>query len=299
MMQEPIRGTWVALVTPYRNGRVDAEGLRRLVDRMIAGGVDGLVPCGCTGEGGILEMDEQALVIRTTLEAASGRVAVMAGTGTQSTRETIRLTRQARELGAGSAMVITPYYVKPTQEGLYRHYRAVIDEVGLPIMLYNVPGRTSVSMTPETMARVAAGGGVIGVKEASGSPEAVSRIHTLTDIPVLSGDDSMTLALMAVGATGVVSVAANVVPAQVAKMVNAFSAGRVDEARRVHESLAPLFRALFLETNPSPVKSALALLGRIEPEFRLPLVPVKPETERALVEALEALGESVPASSAR
>ena len=262
-MAELYRGTWVALVTPYAKGRVDAEALRRVVRRAISGGVDVLVPCGCTGEGGLLEAAEQELVIRTTIEESAGRVPVVAGTGTQSTEETVALTRTARALGASAAMVITPYYVKPTQEGLYRHYRRVIDEGGLPVVLYNVPGRTSVSITPETVARIAAQGGVGAIKEASGSPEAVVRIRALAGIPVLSGDAALTLSLMAVGASGVVSVAANVVPAAMVSMVDAFAAGRVNDARRVHEMLAPLFRALFLETNPSPVKTALALLGVI------------------------------------
>jgi 4-hydroxy-tetrahydrodipicolinate synthase len=297
-MRETFRGTWVALVTPFSGGRVDEPALRRLVRRVVDGGVDGLVPCGCTGEAGFLDLEEQARVIRVTLEEAAGSVPVVAGTGTHYTRTTLECTRQAASLGVRAAMVITPYYVKPTQEGLYQHYRLVVEEGGLPVMLYNVPGRTGVSLAPETVARLAELPGVVAIKEASGSPDQVSRIRALCDLPVLSGDDGLTLSLMAVGACGVVSVAADVWPRPVVEMVNDFAAGKVESARRTHARLAPLVRALFMETNPAPAKAALALLGVIGPEMRLPLVPVRVETVKELVRVLREGGES-PAEALR
>jgi 4-hydroxy-tetrahydrodipicolinate synthase len=298
-MREVFRGTWVALVTPCNNGTLDEKALRRLVGHCMRGGVDGLVPCGCTGEAGMLDDAERRRVLEIVLEESGGKLPVVAGTGSCSTRTTLEQTREAARIGARAAMVITPYYVKPTQEGLYRHFRTVAEEGGLPVMLYNVPGRTGVSMSPETVARLAGIEEVVAIKEASGSPEQTSRIRSLCDLPVLSGDDALTLPLMALGAGGVVSVAANVVPDRVSQMVRGFAAGRTDEAREMHERLAPLVRALFMETNPTPVKAALALLAICREETRMPLLPAGEGTVRELVSVLTGLGleprEALPA----
>lgn len=290
-----VRGAWVALVTPFVSGRVDEQALRRLVRQVLGAGVEGLVPNGSTGEAGSLDRAERRRVLELVVEEAAGRALVVAGTGAQSTSAAVELTREARAGGAWAALVVTPPYAKPTQEGLYRHFTTVADEGGLPLVLYNIPGRTAVNLDPATVARLAAHPGIIGLKESTGSCEAVTRIRESCDLPVLCGDDALTLPFMALGARGVVSVAGNVVPGRVVELVHACDAGRMAEARAAHDRLAPLVRALFLEPNPAPVKAALAMLGLAGNEVRLPLVAAGPATEEALGAALAAFGEAVRA----
>jgi 4-hydroxy-tetrahydrodipicolinate synthase len=280
-------GVGVALVTPFRDGAVDLASLSRLAAHLVESGVRALYPCGCTGEATSLTREERAAVITTVVEAARGRAAVIAGTGTAHTGETIDLSREAIRLGADAVMVITPYSVKPTQEGLLAHYRAVADAVDRPIVLYNVPGRTGVTISAETVARLSEHPRIQAIKEATGSVEMASAIRAQCDITVLAGDDSLFLPLLAVGARGVVSVAGHLVPAELTAMYTHTRAGRWEEAERIHRALHGLFRALFLETNPAPVKQALELVGMIRGDLRLPLVPVRPETRAALERALE------------
>lgn len=290
-------GVGVALVTPFRDGAVDRAALGRLAGHLVDAGVHALYPCGCTGEATSLTREERAAVIETTLEAAGGRAVVIAGTGTASTRETIDLSREAIRLGADAVMVITPYSVKPTQEGLTAHYRAVADAIDRPLVLYNVPGRTGVSLTPETVIRLSEHPRIQAIKEASGSVDQSSAIRSHCGISVLSGDDSIFLPLLSIGATGVVSVAGHIVPAELCAMFEHARAGRWDEAERIHRSLHRLFRVLFVETSPGPVKQALELMGLIRGELRLPLVPVRPETRAAVVRVLEELHVAVPSGA--
>jgi len=283
-------GVGVAIVTPYRKGAVDAEALGRLAEHLVSRGVHALYPCGCTGEATSLTREERALVIRTVAAVAKGKAAIVAGTGTANTVETISFSREAISLGADALMVITPYSCKPTPEGQIAHYLAVADAVDRPIVLYNVPSRTGVLMSPETVARLAEHPRIAAIKEASGSVDHASAIRARCDIAVLAGDDSLFLPLLAVGARGVVSVAAHLAPAELVAMERHFRAGRLAEAEAIHRKLYPIFRALFLETNPGPLKHALALLGFTTGELRLPLVPVRPETARAVEEALDRSG---------
>ena len=290
-------GVGVALVTPFRDGAVDHAALGRLASHLVDSGVHALYPCGCTGEATSLTREERAAVIRTTIQAARGRAAVIAGTGTASTAETIELSREAIGLGVDAVMVITPYSVKPTQEGLIAHYRAVADAIDRPLVLYNVPGRTGVAVAPETVIRLSEHPRIQAIKEASGSVDQASAIRAHCDIAVLAGDDSLYLPLLSIGARGVVSVAGHVVPAELTAMHAHARAGRWEEAERIHRSLHRLFRVLFVETNPGPVKQALELLGMIRGELRLPLVPVRPETRAALAKVLEGLGVAIPSGA--
>lgn len=265
-------GCTVALVTPFRDGAVDEEGLRRLVAWHIEQGTAVLSPVGTTGESPTLSHEEHERVIALVVEAAAGRARVMAGAGSNSTAEAIRLTRFAARVGADAALSVAPYYNRPNQEGLFRHFAAIAEAVDIPIVLYNIPARTGRNVEPETVERLAKVGPIVAVKEASGSLDQVSELVARTDLTILSGDDSLTLPMLSVGAEGVVSVVGNLVPREVAAMVEAFRGGRVDEARRLHARLFPLSRDLLaLAPNPVPVKAALALLGRCRAEVRLPL----------------------------
>lgn len=280
-------GLGVALVTPFRNGAVDLDALARLTSHLAESQVRSFYPCGCTGEATSLTREERVKVIRTVVEAAKGRAAVIAGTGTALTSETIEITRDAIRAGVDGVMVISPYSVKPTQEGLLAHYRAVAEAVDRPIVLYNVPSRTGVSILPETVARLAEHPRIAAIKEASGSVDQTSAIRARCDITVLSGDDSLYLPLLAVGARGVVSVAGHLVPAEMVAMRAHAMEGRAAEAEAIHRKLTPIFRALFLETSPAPLKHALQRLGFVTGELRLPLVPVRPETASAMDQALD------------
>jgi 4-hydroxy-tetrahydrodipicolinate synthase len=269
-------GVITALVTPFRGGRLDEEALRRLVDEQIAAGIDGLVPCGTTGESPTLDYEEHVRVIRVVVEATRKRVPVIAGTGSNSTRETIDMSRAAREVGADGLLLVTPYYNKPTQDGLYRHFKTVLEEVPLPSVVYNVPGRTGCDMLPDTIARLCEGPALVGVKEATGSAARASQILALVGdrLAVLSGDDATAFPLYALGARGCISVVSNVAPADMAAMWDAAAAGDWARARSLHYRLLPLSEGLFIETSPIPVKGALAMMGRIADEIRPPLYPL-------------------------
>lgn len=283
-------GAYTALVTPFTAaGKLDLPRLRDLVEWQIAEGIDGLVPVGTTGESPTLDYDEHIRVIAETVSAARGRVPVIAGTGSNCTKEALDLTRRARDVGANATLQVTPYYNKPTQAGLIAHFTAVAD-LGLPVMLYNVPGRTACEISVRTIAQLARHPKIVAIKEAGGSVERVSRIREACSIEVLSGDDALTLPMMEAGAIGVVSVASNVIPRAVAELVRAANAGRWDEARALHERWLPLFKDLFLETNPQPVKAALALMGRIEDSLRLPLLPMSAVPRERLTATLRELG---------
>jgi len=279
-------GCLVALVTPFKKGAVDYENLRELVDWHLEQRTDGLVPCGTTGESPTLSFEEHEKVITTVVEQAKGRIPVVAGTGSNSTTEALQLTRFAKEAGADAALLITPYYNKPTQEGMYRHFRTVAEEVDIPIVLYNVPSRTGVNLTPETVARLAQLKNIVAIKEASGSLDQASEIASRCSITILSGDDSLTLPLLSVGATGVISVVGNIVPGDVKAMVTAYQRGDAVRARELHLKLFPLCRAMFLETNPIPVNVAMRLLGMGTGEVRLPLCEMSPPNEAKLRQAL-------------
>lgn len=287
-----LSGTLTALITPFRDGAIDEPALRELVEAQIVGKVDGLVPCGTTGESVNLSESEYSRVVRAVVEQAKGRVPVVAGAGSASTSHTIELAHLAMKAGAQALLVVTPYYNRPTQEGLYAHYRAVHDAVPLPVMLYNIPGRTGSDLALETVQRLADLPRVAAIKEATGNilrAQAIARV--LGDrLTVLSGDDALTIGMMAVGGAGVVSVASNVVPALVAASVNAMRAGDYVGALAQHQRLLPLYESLFVESNPGPVKMALAILGKVAPEWRLPMVCPSEGTQRLLRDHLQTLG---------
>ena len=271
-------GSVVALATPFRDDfEIDWDAYGRLIEFQIEQGTHGILPCGCTGEAATLSHDEQKKIIKFAVERVEGRRPGIAGTGSNNTREAVELTAYAKSVGADAALLITPYYNKPTPAGLMAHYRAISDKVDIPIMLYNVPSRTGTKIEPETICKLQQIPNVVSVKEACGSVDQVSQILSLCDINVMSGDDSLTLPMMAVGATGVVSVAANVAPDRVAEMCDKFLAGDLETARAIHYELMPLFKALFVETNPMPVKAILAEMGMIKNVLRLPLTPMLPE----------------------
>ncbi len=270
-------GSLVAIVTPFKNGKVDETAFRELIDFQIAGGTQSIVPCGTTGESATLSHEEHDAVIRITVEACRGRnVKVLAGTGSNSTWEAIEMTRLAEKAGADGSLQVTPYYNKPSQEGLYRHYETIAKETDLPIILYNVPSRTSVNLLPPTVARLANIKNIVGIKEASGSLTQISEVVALCgeDFTVLSGDDALTWPILAVGGKGVISVVANILPDRVAALCAAARAGDLEQAQALHYEMRELVDALFIETNPVPVKTALGFMGKIDPELRSPLSPL-------------------------
>jgi 4-hydroxy-tetrahydrodipicolinate synthase len=286
------QGSIVAIVTPFLNGEVDEEKLRELVEFQIANGTDAIVPCGTTGESSTLDYAEHDRVIKIVVEQVNRRVPVIAGTGSNSTREAIEITRHAKELGADGALLVTPYYNKPSQEGLYLHYKAIADAVALPQVLYNVPGRTSVNLLPTTVARLAVHPNIVAIKEATGSLQQASEVLALCgeNITVLSGDDFITLPMMACGAKGVISVTANIMPKEVSSMVDAFNAGNLVEAKRLHLYLLKISNAMFIETNPVPVKTAVSLMGKCRDEVRLPLAPLAEANRAKLAEIMKEYG---------
>src|SRR6266568_4162710 len=267
------KGSIVAIVTPFKNGKVDEEKLRELVEFQIAGGTDGIVPCGTTGESSTLDYEEHERVIEIVVQQVKKRVPVIAGTGSNSTHEAIELSQKAKELGADGVLLVTPYYNKPTQEGLFRHYTAIAAAVAIPQILYNVPGRTAVNLLPETVARLATHKNIVAIKEATGSLQQASEVLALCGdkIDVLSGDDFITFPMMACGAKGVISVTANIMPGAISSLVDAFNAGKLEEARLLHLKLLKISNAMFIESNPGPVKTALGLMGKCSDEVRLPL----------------------------
>ncbi|MGH7341140.1 MAG: 4-hydroxy-tetrahydrodipicolinate synthase [Candidatus Rokuibacteriota bacterium] len=292
-MSYAFAGSLVAMVTPFRNGKIDEAKVRELVEFHVTNGTDALVPCGTTGESPTLSHDEHKRVVEIVVEAAAGRIPVVAGTGSNSTAEAIDLTRHAELAGARGALVVNPYYNKPTQEGLYRHFRAVAESVAIPILVYNIQGRTAVNVETDTMARLARDcQNVVGVKEASGSLDQMSQVIAACgpSFAVISGDDNITLPLMAIGGAGVISVIANIVPRETAELTHAALDGDWKRARELHYRLFPLARAAFLETNPIPIKEAMAMAGMLEPEFRLPMCRMSDANRERLRKILEPYG---------
>ncbi len=281
------KGSIVAIVTPFKNGAVDVETLRQLVEFQIEGGIDAIVPCGTTGEASTLDYDEHLLVVKTVVDQVKKRVPVIAGTGSNSTAEAIELTQLAKETGVDGCLLVTPYYNKPTQEGLYLHYKAVAEAVAIPQILYNVPGRTGVNMLPETVARLAPIKNIVAIKEATGSLQQASEVLALCgdQLDVLSGDDFITFPMMACGAKGVISVLANIMPKAVGDLTDAFYAGDLDKARKLHLDTLKISNAMFIESNPVPVKTALGLMGKCSDEVRLPLCPMS-AANKAKLEAI-------------
>ncbi len=286
------KGSIVAIVTPFKDGKVDEEAYRELIEFQIENGTHAIVPCGTTGESATLNMEEHGRVIDIAVEAVNKRVPVIAGTGGNSTREAIELTEYAKKSGVDGTLQVTPYYNKPTQEGLYQHFKAIAEAVALPQVLYNVPGRTSINMLPETVARLAELPEVVAIKEASGNPGQMAEIVKLAGdkITLLAGDDIVALPVLALGGKGVVSVVANIAPRETADMVNAWEDGNIEKARELYYRLFPLFQAMFYETNPIPVKTSLALMGKIRDELRLPLCPMGPANLERLKKALQDYG---------
>ncbi len=282
----------MAIVTPFKDGVVDGDALGKLVEYHAAEGTDGIIPCGTTGESATLSHKEHEQVIKIVLEAAAGKMKVLAGTGSNNTEEAIKLTKFAKKAGADGALLISPYYNKPMPEGLYRHFEAIARAVDIPQILYNVPGRTSLNMLPETVARCAEIPNVVGIKEATASLTQVSKIIELCgpDFAVLSGDDFTVLPLLAVGGVGVISVTANIVPGDMKGMIQAFQKGDLETARKLHFKMWPINEAMFMETNPIPVKTAVALQGKISEEIRLPLSPLSDANRKKLKKIMEAYG---------
>lgn len=289
-----LKGVYTALVTPFSGKMLDESGFERLVEWQISQGVDGLVPCGTTGEASTLSYEEHERVIELAVKIARKRVSVLAGTGSNSTNETIELTRAAKDLGADGALIVAPYYNRPSQEGLYRHFKAVAESIDLPIVLYNIPTRTGVNMLPDLVARLAAIPTIVGIKEASGSLQQVADIFRLTkgEFSIISGDDNLFLPMMSVGARGVISVVSNVLPSRVKALAEAFmTEGDPEKARDIHMELSPLFQTLFIEVNPVPVKESLYYMGMIEDKtVRLPLCPLADSSRTALLGVLKSFG---------
>jgi 4-hydroxy-tetrahydrodipicolinate synthase len=283
------KGSMVALVTPFKGKGVDFPALKRLVEFHIKNGTSALVPCGTTGESATLSYKEHDAVIEKTIEFAGGRIPVIAGTGANSTDEAIMLTKHAEKAGADASLQVSPYYNRPTQKGLYLHFKAVAESVKIPVILYNIASRTGVNIEPETFAKLSGIKNIVGVKEASGSLEQMSRIKKACreDFILISGDDALTLPVMAIGGTGVISVVANIIPRDVAAMTSSFEKGDVDAARELHYRMLPLVKAMFIETNPIPVKTAMGLLKMCSPVLRLPMCDMLPENREKLVKALK------------
>lgn len=286
-------GTYTAIVTPFKNGKIDEAALDRLIKIQIKAGVDGIVPVGTTGESPTVNYDEHVRIIELSVKFAGKKLKVLAGTGGNSTSEAVYLTEHAEKVGADGSLQVAPYYNKPTQEGLFQHFREIARCTRMPIVLYSIPGRCGIEIAIETVKRLAIEcKNIIGIKEAGGNPDRVSQLRSAlgTRFEILCGDDALTLPFMAVGAQGVISVASNVIPKQIALMVKAFTEGKIEAALKLHDKHHPFFKDLFIETNPVPVKAALAMLGQIEEEYRLPLVPMSPKNREALCATMRACG---------
>ena len=286
-------GTYTAIVTPFRHGVLDETALEKLIRSQIKGGVDGIVPVGTTGESPTLDYEEHVRVIQLAVEFANGKIKVLAGSGGNSTTEAIYLTKAAEDAGADGSLQVAPYYNKPTQEGLFQHFTAIAKETKLPLMLYSIPGRCGIEIAIETVKRlVLANKNIVGIKEAGGNADRVSQLRAALapKFEIMSGDDSLTLPFMAVGAQGVISVASNVVPREVTRMVKAFASGKISEAQKLHTRFYALFKDLFIETNPIPVKAALSMMGMVEEEYRLPLVALSTKNKDALRATLKRVG---------
>lgn len=300
MQRTPFHGSITALITPFKNGEVDAKAFQDFVKWQLDEGTHGLVPCGTTGEGPTLSEDEYGKVTQLCLEVAKGRAPVMAGCGSNDTEHAVRLTQQAERLGVEAALHVTPYYNKPTQEGLYQHFKAIHDRCGLPIFIYNIPSRSVVNMTPETMARLAELPRIVGVKDATADLCRPLKTRQLCgeNFAQLSGEDGTALAFLAQGGIGCISVASNIAPALCAQMQNAWALGDIATAQNLNAQLAPLYDTLFAETSPAPVKYAASLLGRCRNELRLPMVPVTKATEKLVKDAMVQALLDVPAHDA-
>jgi dihydrodipicolinate synthase len=286
-------GTYTAIVTPFKGDKIDDSALERLIKGQIKGGVDGIVPVGTTGESPTVNYEEHIQIIAQSVKFAAGKIKVLAGTGGNSTSEAIYLTQHAEKEGADGSLQVAPYYNKPTQEGLFQHFREVARKTRLPIILYSIPGRCGIEIGIETVKRLAREcRNIIGIKEAGGNPDRVSQLRTALGprFEILSGDDALTLPFMALGAQGVISVASNLIPGPMAQMVKAFASGNVKRALKIHEQWHPLFKDLFIETNPVPVKAALALMGQIQEEYRLPLVPMSARNRSTLRNTMKQCG---------
>jgi 4-hydroxy-tetrahydrodipicolinate synthase len=283
------RGSMVALVTPFRNGKIDEKALKELVEFHVKNKTTALVPCGTTGESATISYEEHDAVIERVIQFARGRIPVIAGTGSNSTQEAIMMTEHAKSSGASASLQVSPYYNRPTQKGLYLHFKAIAEAVDIPIILYNIASRTGVNIEPETFAKLAEVKNIIGVKEASGSLEQMSRIRKVCpkEFLLISGDDALTLPVLSIGGVGVISVSANIIPQDVALMCDMFEKGALEEAEELHYRMLPLVKALFIETNPVPVKTAMGLMKMIDPEIRLPLCEMLPENKEKLVRALK------------
>ncbi|MGE4547483.1 MAG: 4-hydroxy-tetrahydrodipicolinate synthase [Desulfurella sp.] len=290
-----LKGAMTAIVTPFKNGKFDDVSFRNLIKRQIENGIDCIVPCGTTGEAVTLDLNEYEKVVGTCVEECKGQVGVLAGAGSNNTKKVIEMAKLAQSLGADAILSVTPYYNKPTQEGLYQHYKAIADAVDIGVVIYNVPGRTSVSILPDTVARLSEIDNIIGIKEASGSLNQVSEIIEKSNegFSVVSGDDFLTLPMLSIGGQGIISVTANVAPAMVSEQYDAFVAGDLEKAKALHHKMYPLHQMMFIETNPIPVKTAVALMGLVEEEFRLPLCKMSnanKEKLKALLKEYEFLG---------
>ena len=286
-------GTYTAIVTPFKNGQLDVPALARLIKAQIRGGVDGIVPAGTTGESPTLDYEEHIEVIGKSVELAAGKIKVLAGSGANSTSEAIYLTKAAEDAGADGSLQVAPYYNKPTQEGLYQHFKAIARETKLPLVLYSVPGRCGIEIGVDTVRRLVKDcKNIVGIKEAGGSCDRVSQLRAALGpkFNILSGDDSLTVPFMSVGAEGVISVASNVIPKEVVQMVNAYAAGKSATALKLHAKYYPLFKDLFIESNPGPVKAALAMLGVMQEDLRLPLVPISAKNRETLRVTMKACG---------
>jgi 4-hydroxy-tetrahydrodipicolinate synthase len=286
------KGSIVAIVTPFKKGVIDEKAYGRLIDFHLKSGTHGIVPCGTTGESATLTQEEHLRVIEMTVEMTAGRIPVIAGTGSNCTEEAIFFTRHAKKAGADGALLITPYYNKPTQEGLFQHYKAIAKAVDIPIVLYNIPGRTAVNMLPETVARLMAFDNIVGIKEGTGSLQQIADLVQLCGdrLCLLSGDDFTALPTMVVGGAGVISVTANIVPAEMAEMMNLAERGDYSGARKIHEKIYPLHGAMFMETNPGPVKAALSLMGKCSDQVRLPLSQMLPQNLEKLKKVMKRNG---------
>lgn len=283
-------GSMVALVTPFKRGKVDEKALKGLLDFHLREGTDVIVPCGTTGESATMSHDEHRATMSFVVEYIHRRVPVICGCGSNNTIEALGLIQHAKKIKADGVLVVTPYYNKPTQEGLFRHYQYLASRVDIPMVLYNVPGRTGVSIAPETVARLSKIDTIVAIKEASGSMDQADQIMQACDLPVLSGEDSLNFPLIAIGARGVISVVANIAPRLVKNLVAAALNGNMKEARSIHKTLYPISKTVFIETNPIPVKTALGMMGRIKPELRMPLCEMREENKKKLAEVLRKLG---------
>jgi len=283
-----LKGIYTALVTPFRNGNLDEKAFKNLIEFQLKGGINGIVPCGTTGEAPTLSYEEHEKVIELAVKYVNGKVPVIAGTGSNSTQEAIELTADAKKLGANFCLLTTPYYNKPTQEGLYQHFKTIAEAVNIPLILYNIPGRTGINMTPETIFKLSKIKNIVGVKEAAGSLTQVSDIYRLTKgkFTILSGDDNLFLPMMSVGAVGVISVVSNIMPKEMQSLYRAFLIEKnIKKAMTIHTRLMPLFQGIFVETNPIPIKEAMAYMGMVSKEFRLPLCPLS-ETNSIFIKGL-------------